>query len=319
MLQAGIRRRSLLVTACVFAVALLLLLAVGTFVHDRQTGITERVSVDSAGNEGNSLSGSPAISADGRFVAFQSSASNLVTGDTNGWSDIFVHDRQTGITERVSVDSAGNQGNAGSWYPAIRADARYVAFESEATNLVPGDNNGWFDIFVHDRQTGITERVSVDSAGNQGNGSSRDPAISADGRYVAFQSCASNLVTGDTNGRADTFVHDRQTGITERVSVDSAGNEGNSFSQEVHVSADGRFVAFASEASNLVPGDNNGWFDILVHDRGAKPVGGIAELPDVSGASGSPAPNYPAVAGLAAAALVALTAGVWYVGRRWLG
>ena len=121
-------------------------------------------------------------------------------GDTNGLTDIFVHDRETGATERVSVDSSGNQGNGESWLPWLSPTAATWPSTSDASNLVPGDTNDADDVFVHDRETGTTERVSVASAGNQGNGDSDDPAISADGRYVAFQSFASNLVPGDTNG-----------------------------------------------------------------------------------------------------------------------
>jgi hypothetical protein len=165
--------------------------------------------VGSSGNEGNGNSLRAAISADGRYVAFMSWASNLVPGDTNGSADVFVHDLQTGATTRLSVDSDGNQGNGDSWNPAISADGRYVAFQSWASNLVPGDTNGSADVFVHDLQTGATTRLSVDSSGNEGNDESYDPAVSADGRYVAFESLASNLVPGDTNDEWDIFVHDR--------------------------------------------------------------------------------------------------------------
>ena len=237
------------------------------FVRDRQTGATERVSVDSAGNQADGGSDAPAISGDGRFVAFVSDASNLVSGDTNGQSDVFVHDRQTGVTERVSVDSAGNQANGGSAAPAISADGRFVAFVSDASNLVPGDTNGQGDVFVHDWQTGATERVSVDSAGGQADGGSGKPAISADGRFVAFASAATNLVDGDANSKSDVFVHDRQTGATERVSVDGHGNEGDGSSTWPAISADGRFVAFESMATNLVSRDFNRDQDIFVHDR----------------------------------------------------
>ena len=242
---------------------------VDVFVHDRKTGVTERVSVDSAGNQANDGSVAPAISAHGRFVAFVSLADNLVPGDTSDQVDVFVHDRKTGVTERVSVDSAGNQANGGSGDPAISADGRFVAFDSFADNLVPGDTNNESDVFVHDRKTEVTERVSVDSAGNQGNGhpSSNEPAISADGRFVAFVSLADNLVPGDTNNQFDIFVHDRKTGVTERVSVDSAGNQANDGSFLPAISAHGRFVAFVSLADNLVPGDTNFTPDVFVHDR----------------------------------------------------
>jgi Tol biopolymer transport system component len=171
-----------------------------------------RVSVDSAGNQANNGSLAPAISANGRFVAFGSLADNLVPGDTKGQTDIFVHDRKTGATTRVSVGSAGNQGNNGSGGSAITANGRYVAFSSDADNLVPGDTNGETDAFVHDRRTGATERVSIDSAGDQANLPSYSTAISANGRFVAFWSDANNLVPGDTNGQTDAFVHDRKTG-----------------------------------------------------------------------------------------------------------
>jgi len=172
-------------------------------------GATTRVSVASDGGQGNGDSRYSSISADGRYVAFRSWASNLVGGDTNSEQDIFVHDRQTGQTTRVSVASDGGQGNYDSQYPSISADGRYVAFDSWASNLVGGDTNGGPDVFVHDRQTGQTARVSVASDGGQGNDGSYWPSISADGRYVAFYSWASNLVGGDTNGCCDIFVHDR--------------------------------------------------------------------------------------------------------------
>ena len=238
------------------------------FVHDRQTGTTERVSVTTGGVQatgGDSYN--PAISADGRFVAFDSDATNLVGGDTNGLNDVFVHDRQTGTTERLSVATDGTEADNNSYDPAISADGRFVAFYSYATNLVSGDTNSTFDIFVHDRQTGTTERVSVATGGAEATGVSLVPAISADGRFVAFHSDATNLVSGDTNGQSDVFVHDRQTGTTERVSVATGGTEANFASNAGPISADGRFVSFQSLASNLVSGDTNGARDIFVHDR----------------------------------------------------
>jgi Tol biopolymer transport system component/PKD repeat protein len=237
------------------------------FVHDRQTGETERVSVASDGSGGNDRSVAPALSADGRYVAFASWASNLVADDTNGTWDIFVHDRQTGETERVSVASDGTQGNDRSSYPALSADGRYVAFESQASNLVADDTNLVQDIFVHDRQTGETERVSVASDGSGGNYLSFAPALNADGGYVAFSFRTSALVAEGVRAVQDIFVHDRQTGETERVSVASDGTQGDDSSLYPALSADGRYVAFESGASNLVADDTNGAWDIFVHDR----------------------------------------------------
>src|SRR6476661_2534745 len=185
-----------------------------------------RVSVDSAGNQANGFSNAYSISANGRFVAFQSQASNLVPGDTNNKNDIFVRDLLTNTTTRVSVDSAGNPGNSPSNYSAISADGRFVAFQSYASNLVPGDTNNKNDIFVRDLSTNTTTRVSVNSAGIQGDENSFNPSISADGRFVAFSSAASNLVPGDTNNKQDIFVRDLSTNTITRVSVDSAGDRG---------------------------------------------------------------------------------------------
>ena len=237
------------------------------FVHDRDTGISERVSVASDGTQSNNISNAPSISGDGRYVTFDSSASNLVTGDTNDEYDIFVHDRNTGTTERVSVSSDGAQSNNASWYPVISGDGRYVTFHSQATNLVTGDSNGEKDVFVHDRVTGITERVSVASDGSQGDFSSFFPDISDDGRYVTFHSQATNLVIDDTNGTPDVFVHDRVTGVTERISVASDGSQGNHYSFSPAISGDGRYVGFGSTATNLVAGDTNNLEDVFVHDR----------------------------------------------------
>jgi hypothetical protein len=237
------------------------------FVRDRQTGTTTRVSVDSSGVEGNWMSDDPLISADGRYVAFSSEASNLVSGDTNDYKDVFVHDRLTGITTRVSVDSNGVEGNEMSVAHSISADGRFVVFESDATNLVVGDTNGCTDIFVHDRVTGATTLVSVDSSGVQGIGPSWHASISADGRYVAFHSEAGNLVSGDTNGYADVFVRDLVAGTTTRVSVNSSGGQASPNSLAPSISADGRYVAFESDAGNLVIGDANVHRDIFVHDR----------------------------------------------------
>ena len=185
------------------------------------TPSTTRVSVASDGSEGNGISDTPSISADGRFVAFAADASNLVAGDTNGAGDVFVRDTCVGVpagctpsTTRVSVASDGTQGNAGVFFDlSISADGRFVAFDSDASNLVAGDTNGAVDVFVRDTCLGApagctpsTIRVSVASDGTQANNSSITGALSADGRFVAIDSNASNLVADDTNGFIDVFL-----------------------------------------------------------------------------------------------------------------
>jgi Tol biopolymer transport system component len=226
-------------------------------------------------------------------VAFESSATNLVPGFSNGLIHIFVHDRDADgdgqydelgqvSTVQVSVDSTGAEAIGGdSSSCSISGDGRYVAFVSDADNLlgVGNDNNGFFDVFVHDRDkdgdgtydepgpVGVsTVRVSVDSAGVEVDDPSYFPSISADGRYVTFESISPDLVAGDTNGKVDIFVHDRQKGATTRVSVDLDGVEGNGDSNNPSMSADGSSVTFESFATNLVAGDTNGKVDIFVDD-----------------------------------------------------
>lgn len=230
-------------------------------------GQTTRVSVDAGGTEATNHSYSPSISADGRFVAFSSHALNLVSGDTNGQQDIFVHDTQSGETTLVSVDNSGIQGNGVSYRPSMSANGRYVAFESDSTNLVAGDTEYFvWDVFVRDTTTGVTTRVSVSSAGEDGNGGSGLAAVSGDGRYVAFASWADNLVSGDTNEALDVFVHDTHTGTTTRLSVNSSEEEGDYSSTRPRISADGSHITFDSLATNLVGNDTNGTRDVFVRD-----------------------------------------------------
>jgi Tol biopolymer transport system component len=235
------------------------------FVRDLLAGTTQRVSVSSSGEQANGGSGGAAISADGRFVVFTSAASNLVAGDTNGRSDVFVRDLVAGTTDRVSVSNwIGEQANGASGGAEISADGRFVVFNSDASNLVAGDTSG-DDVFVRDLLVGTTALVSVSSTGEQAS-SSYGVAISADGRFVAFDSYSSNLV-GETNAGEEVFVRDLVARTTEPVSVSSAGEPANgSQSVGVAISADGRFVVFSSNASNLVAGDTNGAFDVFVRD-----------------------------------------------------
>jgi Tol biopolymer transport system component len=227
---------------------------------------TVRVSATPSGRAGNADSFSPSVNGDGSLVAFASGASNLVAGDTNGVDDIFVRDLSSGRNSRVSVGPGGAEANGNSEVPAVSGDGRIVAFQSTATNMVPGDTNNTIDVFVRDRSKGTTTRVSVTAGGAQGDGHSVHPAVSADGRFVAFQSNATNLVAVDTNGVDDVFVHDLATGGTTRVSGAGSGGQAVGGSFDPAISSDGRFVAFTSEASNLVRHDTNGLWDVFVHD-----------------------------------------------------
>ncbi len=237
------------------------------FVHDRQTGETTRVSAPANGDEPDGWAGSPDITPDGRFVTFTSGSTNLVSGDTNNSDDIFVHDRQTGEITRVSINTSDVQGNSNCNAGAVSEDGRFVAFSSESTNLVSGDNNGSPDIFLRDRLNGVTTRVSVATSGAEANDYCGRPAISADGYFIAFYSTASNLVDGDTNNRADIFIRERLTGETTRVSISTGGVEANGDNDEPQLSEDGRYVIFHSEANNFVSGDTNGYRDVFLRDR----------------------------------------------------
>jgi Tol biopolymer transport system component len=235
------------------------------FIHDRQSGETILISRSLSGEPANSDSVYPTISADGHYIAFHSDASNLVAGDTNEVSDVFLHKLDTGETRRVSVSSTRVQGNRESDLSAISADGRYVAFSSFASNLVPSDTNNTADIFIHDQITGQTSRVSINSSGDQAHSLSDVPSLSADGRYIAFYSYADNLVVDDTNSFTDVFRHDSQTGETIRISVNSTNEQSNYDSLCSAISSDGQVLAFYSYANNLVPGDTNNQPDVFVH------------------------------------------------------
>ena len=255
------------------------------FIKDILTGLTTRVSVDSSGNQSNGFAGVEALSPDGRFVQLYSEATNLVTGDTNGSFDVFVKDTITGKMTRVSTNSAGVEGNGDSFSNGASADGRYITFGSQSSNLISGDTNGMYDAFVKDTVSGTTIALNVDSTGAAGNGHSVPRGISADGRYVTFESTSSNLVAGDTNGVQDVFRRDLLNGEVIRLSVDSAGNQGTSASYAAALSANGRFVAFFSDASNLVAGDSNGVRDSFLRDltrTGVQVLAGIIVSDQVS-------------------------------------
>jgi hypothetical protein len=259
----------------------------------------QRVSTSSSGAQSTGGDASRvSVSADGRYVAFESGATNLVPGDTNGHIDVFVKDTQTGVTTRVSTDSSGNQaGDGDSTYVAISGDGRYAAFQSVATTLVTGDTNAQSDVFMKDLQTGATVRISTDSTGAQATGESLYPSISYDGARVAFVSSAANLAALDTNGAADVFLKNTQTGAITLASSDSLGNPlGGVWPQPGSISGDGRYVAFTTSEDKLVVGDTNALQDIFrkdtqtgavvrlnVDSAGNQALHGTSDQPSLSG------------------------------------
>lgn len=276
-------------------------------------GVLERISNDAAGNNGNQSSGVPSSSGDGRFVAFFSDATNLVAGDTNNKRDIFVRDRVLETQTRASVSTAGVAGDGESTFPYISGNGRFVVFESDSSNLVNGDSNGVRDIFIRDLQSETTERVSVGPGGAQANAASARARCSADGRFVVFHSSASNLVVGDNNNQVDVFLHDRQTGVTARVSVATGGAEGDGSSSVPSISDDGNLIVFESQAVNFAANDNNLETDVFLHNRttattirisstaGGASTNGFSAYPQISGdgkfvSFSTNATNFPDIA-----------------------
>jgi Tol biopolymer transport system component len=282
------------------------------FVRDRKAATTVRVSVGAGGRQANDSSGEGVISDHGHHVAFTSAATNLVGRDTNDTVDVFVRDMRSGITRLASVGRDGRAANGPSFLPDLSANGRFVAFQSSAANLVPGDTNGVEDAFVRDLHTGRTERVSVLGKGQGRVAAGVEPHLSANGRFVLFLAMNSDedaslyirdraagttqkvrlprsritlaswtisgngryvafvtdapLVADDTNGEYDAYRYDRTTGATQRLSVGSAGQQGNAYSVTVDLSWDGRVAAFSSLASNLVAEDSNGLVDVFRRD-----------------------------------------------------
>ena len=227
-----------------------------------------RVGVTSAGVQpGAGTTVGTDVSRDGRYVMFTSDATNLVAGDTNNARDVFWHDNQTGATERVSVTNSGAQANIGGYDGKVSADGRYVAFSSDATNLVGSDTNGVTDVFVRDRVTATTKRVSVRASGLEGDDASRLDGMSPDGNLIVFSSDATNLIGLDENFATDVFIRDRGASITTRVSVASDGSEGDAESYGGSISDDGRYVAFISNAWNFDVNDSGTYADVFVRDQ----------------------------------------------------
>jgi Tol biopolymer transport system component len=212
------------------------------------------VGLSPQGKPANRACTQPVITPDGRFLAFESAASNLVPGDRNQGSDVFVYDSRRRKLVRASVASDGSELTGSSRHPALSADGRFVAFESNATNLEPADQGTDPDIYVHDLQTGATRLVSAGIEGAASNGQCLNPSISADGRYIAYEGFASNLVPDDTNGASDSFVFDQVTGTTVRASVTYTGAQANFGGSLPSISGNGRFVSFSTQAYGMVPG-----------------------------------------------------------------
>jgi hypothetical protein len=253
----------------------------------QSTGIILDVSRPNPYAQGNDFSYYADISEDGNHIAFQSNATNLLPGgvtfDLNGVSDIFVFDYQTKILKCASLGALGNPGNKASHNPSLSADGSIVVFNSQATDIISNDLTLGNDVFVHDLASGLTERVSVDSAGIASNGASTWADVSGDGSLVVFRSTADNLVAGDTNGFDDIFLHDRSTGVTSLIS--GIGADGPS--TRPSISSGGDFVAFESLATNLVPGDVNSQSDIFLVELNTGTITRVSEIAGIGGDSGS--------------------------------
>ncbi|MEM6979881.1 MAG: GEVED domain-containing protein, partial [Planctomycetota bacterium] len=234
------------------------------FLHDRETGHTTRISTSSSQAQANGYSYQPSISSDGRFVAFASVATNLVTESVNGFENIYVKDLSNNTLTLASSGIGNAAGNASSYGPSMSGDGRFVTFYSFASNLVTGDTNGRSDVFLNDLSNGTLSLISTDTFGNQGSENSYYPSISDDGRYIAFESRADNLHDDDSDQLADVFVKDAIDGSLELISTSDAGVKGNSDSSNPLIDGTGRNVAFHSYASNLIPNDVNGNADVFL-------------------------------------------------------
>jgi len=272
--------------------------AYDVFRRDTLSGFTALVSVNRTGSgPGNNSSASPEITPDGRFIVFETIATNLVANDLNGAiQDVVLRDMASNVVELISINVGGTgTANNFSQDPVISDDARFVAFQSLAGDLAPGDGNGLYDIYVRDRQTGTNLLCSRNLTGTDGgNQSSSTAVISGNGLIVLFSSAATNLVAGDTNGTTDIFAFNTTTRTLQLVSGAPGGSAANGSAFNYSISADGRYVAFQSSATNLVSNDSNGATDIFLRDL----VSGTTTLISrncTSGASGSGSSTSPTI------------------------
>jgi hypothetical protein len=243
------------------------------YVRDLIAGETELVDVSAGGAAADGDSRRPTLSADGRYVAFDSLASDLVADDRNTAADIFVRDRTVGVTTRVSFGAFGAEANGSSEHPAISSDGRYVAFESYASNVVADDSNAARDVFLHDRLSGVTRRISVGPGGLQADGDSFGPKFVGP-RLVQFGSTAANLTPRDVNERFDTFLYDvdaqttRPSGVVPALTRRPARRRATT---PLVFSRDGLWVGFVDSESDYVPGDTNRRSDAFVYGPLAQP------------------------------------------------
>jgi hypothetical protein len=263
-----------------------------TYLFDTESNQIQLISTDSI---------NPVISTNGNFVVFQSSNPNLVDNDTNGVDDVALFNVQTGHIEQISVSTGGEQGNfaSGLGYPAtISDDGRFVAFVSEADNLVQNDNNNLPDIFLRDRDKQETIRISTNNTDKdlgESNGASINPTLSANGQFIVFQSDANNLVQNDTNNATDIFLYHLATGQIEIVSASWSGGLANASSGNPDISSNGRWIVFSSDADNLVPSDTNNVTDIFSYDTHTGHT--IRISVNNKGEEGNHVSNSPAISG----------------------
>jgi TolB protein len=262
------------------------------FVRGVRRGELRLVSTSIDGGPANGPSGSPSLSADGRWIAFVSYAGDLVPQGPpkDGVARVYLRDLKTGEITLVSRGRSDVPSDSDSFDPCVSGNGRFVAFASYAGNLVGGDGNFSGDVFVFDRRTKAIERISEAAAGGDAAADSGFPTISFDGRYVAFESWAANLVTGDGNAVTDVFRRDRRLGTTTRVSAAPGGGDADVDSYSARISADGRRVAFTSYASNLSARDGNGTSDVYVWNAktGATTLASVNPAGDAAGGDSGP-------------------------------
>lgn len=266
--------------------------AMGLYSNSVSTSLS-RISDGNGGGQSNFSSKHISFSGDGRYVVFESDASNLVGVDTNGATDIFLYDTDTSTMTKVSNGLSGAPANGSSFEPMISDDGSAVVFASYASNLVANDTNGKTDVFLYAVNTGVITRVSVDSSGNQGDDHSAEPSISQDGSVIAFTSLATNITTGDTNAASDVFVRNVSAGTTSLVSVSTAGAQGNKVSFQPRISANGSYIAFSSDATNLSASDTNSCTDVFVRDL-ANSITTLVSSSS-SGVAGNRSSTWPAI------------------------